>query len=302
MSSKVDLVIPVYLNQRIVFDLVAMLQDGISTVVKIQETQESNQKNEKEIEASFGLSQVISSLFRIDIQGSHKSENLEGHETRLIQDKIHTPASLFQKVRTLLKENGDLISENIEDAITPGSMIEFKARLRRNPVIELMDVMVPFMELAKVIAAQEKKKAIPGIKTPKEGKPPQNEIDPIIEQMKYFQDAVKSGFTLDVVTDELMFGYKSVITLEKAFLSDPSMADLVDGEFTVLGKVTRVIADESGTINLMRKSSIAPMTKLLHPLLAQFTQAASPLNTIINQTEIEVKGPVIQVIPVAIFT
>ena len=30
-----DLIIPVYLNQRVVFDLVAMLQDGIATVTKV---------------------------------------------------------------------------------------------------------------------------------------------------------------------------------------------------------------------------------------------------------------------------
>ena len=34
-----DLIIPVYLNQRFVFDLVAMLQDGIATVTKVVKTE-----------------------------------------------------------------------------------------------------------------------------------------------------------------------------------------------------------------------------------------------------------------------
>jgi hypothetical protein len=39
MSNKINnLIIPAYLNQRIVFDLIAMLQDGLSTVTRITST------------------------------------------------------------------------------------------------------------------------------------------------------------------------------------------------------------------------------------------------------------------------
>ncbi len=38
MIDSNDLVIPVYLNQRVVFDLVAVLQDGIASVTQISQT------------------------------------------------------------------------------------------------------------------------------------------------------------------------------------------------------------------------------------------------------------------------
>ena len=36
-----ELIIPVYLNQRIVFDMIAMLQGGIATVTRITSTESS---------------------------------------------------------------------------------------------------------------------------------------------------------------------------------------------------------------------------------------------------------------------
>ena len=39
------LIVPVYLNQRLVFDLLAMLQGGISTVTAINKTENVNSQN-----------------------------------------------------------------------------------------------------------------------------------------------------------------------------------------------------------------------------------------------------------------
>jgi len=38
MLESDDLIIPVYLNQRVVFDLVAVLQNGIASVTQISQT------------------------------------------------------------------------------------------------------------------------------------------------------------------------------------------------------------------------------------------------------------------------
>jgi hypothetical protein len=42
MLKEDDLIIPVYLNQRIVFDLVAMLQGGIAAVTQVSQTQKES--------------------------------------------------------------------------------------------------------------------------------------------------------------------------------------------------------------------------------------------------------------------
>jgi len=95
---------------------------------------------------------------------------------------------------------------------------------------------------------------------------------------------------------------KVVLTLDRAFLSDPSLSDLMDGEYTVLGKVSKVIpSDTDDKINLLRKTSLG---KLRGPVLEQMKAVFSgPGVEGFNIPEIvtEIEGPAIQVIPIAVF-
>ena len=65
MNTESDeLIIPVYLNQRIVFDLIAMLQDGMSTVTRVSSSEESKSVDNQRYGTSFGLGQALSSLLK----------------------------------------------------------------------------------------------------------------------------------------------------------------------------------------------------------------------------------------------
>ena len=56
MSNKINnMIIPAYLNQRIVFDFIAMLQDGLSTVTRITSVNSTANEDRKLYGASFGL-------------------------------------------------------------------------------------------------------------------------------------------------------------------------------------------------------------------------------------------------------
>ena len=71
------LIVPVYLNQRLVFDLLAMLQGGISTVTAINRTEAANQENSEITKATFGLNAAFSSLLKIDLsreKGNNKNK------------------------------------------------------------------------------------------------------------------------------------------------------------------------------------------------------------------------------------
>ena len=60
MKSENDLIISVYLNQRAVFDLMAMLQGGIATVTNVTETANHEQKKTDDVKVGFGLRNGIS--------------------------------------------------------------------------------------------------------------------------------------------------------------------------------------------------------------------------------------------------
>jgi len=90
-----DLIVPVYLNQRLVFDLVAMTQNGIATVTQVSQSQESSSSQSGSISSSFGLSEAFSTLLKIDLSGQKSSASEDGASISSSEERVHTPSSLF---------------------------------------------------------------------------------------------------------------------------------------------------------------------------------------------------------------
>ncbi len=95
MNNELDLIVPVYLNQRVVFDLVAMLQGGIATVTKVVETEAESSSAAAEVGGTFGLNKALSSLLRVNLSGSLSGETGGESGASRSEERVHTPASLF---------------------------------------------------------------------------------------------------------------------------------------------------------------------------------------------------------------
>ncbi len=152
-----DLIIPVYLNQRIVFDLVAMLQGGIAAVTQVSQIQKTSETSLAEVSGTFGLSKALSSLLKVDFSGKTAGKSGSESSSTSSEERIHTPASMFIHLRAMLREQGGLIqeSENIEPM--PGNLIEFSSILKRNPLLEAFDWMIGGLDLYKPFADQKSK-------------------------------------------------------------------------------------------------------------------------------------------------
>ena len=95
---------------------------------------------------------------------------------------------------------------------------------------------------------------------------------------------------------------KAVLVIDRAFLNDRSMADLVDGQYTILGKIVRTIPKESdASINLLRNTPLGKLSGSVIAQLANGLAAATEAGLNFPKFELELSGPVIQVIPIAIF-
>ncbi|EKO3580724.1 hypothetical protein N6C59_003417, partial [Vibrio metschnikovii] len=84
------LLIPVYLNQRIVFDMVAMLQDGLSTVTEVSQKVNTSSSSNDIMFSNFGIGEVLSSLFKIDVSSSSNKETNIGESRNVSEAKVHT--------------------------------------------------------------------------------------------------------------------------------------------------------------------------------------------------------------------
>ena len=301
-DEKQELIIAVYLNQRIVFDLIAMLQDGMSTVTRVSTSEESKESDATQYGTTFGLSQALSSLLRIDVSGSRNKSKEGAAGTQRSEERVHTPSSLFQKLRSTLKTDEKIIVVNNSYRPTAGDIVEFSSALRRNPLVEGMEAFLSVLDVVITFTDQQFQPASgQQHKKPVLRKDPQQEVKSTKAQMETILGGLKAGKTIDIVSDELENGYRALITLDKEFLSDPGMADLVDGYFKIVGKVVRVISNSDESISFLRKAPLGAMSRQhLELAFSQFSvAAASAFN--LPEMEFDVSGPLIQVIPIAIF-
>lgn len=290
--ENIEPIIPVYLNQRIVFDLLAMLEGGIATVELVSTCETTGTEDNRRYGAEFGLSKALSGILKIGVSGSRGKTHTAGGETQRNAERYHTPASLFSNLRVRLKEQEAVKALNSECIPETESFVEFTAPLERNPLIATLDSMASLMEIAAIFADDK-----PGSKSKRNEKAENKGIQKKIEN---FAGKLKAGDTMDILASGLPGGYRALLTLETEYLNDPTMSDIVDGQFTALGKIVRVIEQEDDrSISLLRKTALSMMPE--QTLRELFKNWSEIEEFQIPDLEWKMKGPIIQVIPVAIF-
>ncbi len=293
--SKDTLIIPVYLNQRILFDFMSMLQDGLSTVTRVTESRTSDESDKKRYGASFGLNEALSTLLKINLSGDREKTGSKGNAMTSESEKIHTPASLLYNLRKMLKANKHLVSLTKEALPKHGDIVEFKAEITRNPIIETMNSMHQAMKLA--VAFEDK----PSTQNQrKKANKQSSEFSQIAEQINSFREELQTGGTIDILSKVPNTSYRVVVTLEEDFLNDKTMADIVDGTFTIFGKIIRLVEDNKQSISLIRKTALSIMgKKTLEEVFGNFQNLDDSIK--LPKLEWDIKGPALQILPIAIF-
>lgn len=108
------------------------------------------------------------------------------------------------------------------------------------------------------------------------------------------RDDPVTDFALRVASSEL----RAVLTLSRKYLQDGASL-MMGGEFTVLGKVTMVLgADEQ--IDLLRRSLFAYVPPDKVEAVYRFVTEKRALN--LRLPELVIRGPALQILPIAVFT
>jgi hypothetical protein len=152
LNSK-ELCIPAYLNQSIVFDILAIIEDGFSNIKTIKSSNTNSSSNnvgvDVEADSQLGIKNIFS-LLSIGVKGKydHFSDLEKGKEEYF--EKVHTPVSLFWKLRDYLLENSLL--QNIDTILSDteikvGTFVEFEGVFHKNPIVESMENIVKLVEL-----------------------------------------------------------------------------------------------------------------------------------------------------------
>ncbi len=302
--SYIDLCVPIYLNQQVVFDLLAILEDGFSHLSSVKTSSTGTESNKSNIGAS--LSGKVLDIVGISLKGDHTKEKGSQEQREVSKEKVHTPASLFSKLRTRLDKEG-LISRinNIDDIdeLYSGEFIELQAILKKPSLVDTIEGFKRLMETALLFASKENEVGKAGKGKRIASQKNANE-DIMLRQIDGMLKALTQSNSMELMGDLTEHpGAKIVLNAELNYFNNKTTTEAVDGEFHVLGKIIRVIKPQSqDTINLLRNTSFRQLDM---KIFNQFTSAFKGAGDAgLNFPEIitEIKAPAIQILPIAIFT
>ena len=141
--KKENLTIPVYLDEQIVMDLIATIDDGFSEFYTIETTK--NKGIGTEVNAN-GQGKVLK-LFKAKMDLSHSRENTNG--TKKQESKVQTVVFMFHNLKQYLNQNGFIEKNNKE--FKNGDFIELQGEFSINPLIDLLNTFSNFFEMSGVI-------------------------------------------------------------------------------------------------------------------------------------------------------
>lgn len=282
--DKNKLTIPIYLNTKIVFDMLATIEDGFSEVKNIQTSK--SRSAEDEVEANIGTSNLFAFL-SVGIKGNMKSGSNDGQT--VVEEKTHTTVSLFQRLKAQLEDEG-LINRDIEK-LEIGDFVELQGILKTNPLIDMLSGLKELMTLANLFSDKPKSN--------------QSKKDKLMSDNKFNAqiEGLINGLQADGKKDIICetSGTKVILPTDENYFLNNNMSEVTDGNYKILGKVVQICKEE-GEISLLRNTvfSRLQLDKMKEfqdvfndPSLSQFVGEGGITTT--------VQAPVVMIIPIAIY-
>lgn len=240
--KKENLTIPVYLDEQIVMDLIATIDDGFSEFYTIETTK--NKGIGTEVNAN-GQGKVLK-LFKAKMDLSHSRESTNG--TKKQESKVQTVVSMFHNLKQYLNQNGFIEKNNKE--FKNGDFIELQGEFSINPLIDLLNTFSNFFEMSGVInkasnTSKAKNKRTEALKDVQ-----------IESQIKGLIKVFETDGKIDVICHS---GDKTfIIPSKKEFFTDGKGDVIRTGNFRMLGKIVK-ICSEKENISLLRDTKIGKL-------------------------------------------
>ena len=300
-----DLPVAVYLDSQLVYDLLAMLEDGFSHVSTIRTSASEADSKGSGLEGGVHLG---ANLVAVKMSARRRRDTQVRQESEVSAEKVHTPTSLFAKLRAILMGESlvHLLETNVDvSRIASGEFVEFKAILRKNPMVETFEAFKQLMEVAEAFQEISSSKATSGKRANKHGNGGGHHSgrDNTVKQISALMEALTLGNSLELVADlPDSPAVKAVLSAKSAYFNNQEAFEMVDGEFRVIGKVIRIVRpDVDEPINLLRKTKFA---RLSNTVLGQMVEPIAGIDKeVVDLPPLatSIPGPALQAIPIAIF-
>ena len=126
------LIVPIYINEKIVLDMLAIMEDGFSMVSQINYTEHKENYSAQKVNAGVSTADtILSKLLRINISGELSHDGNKGEKESVVKEKVHTNVSLLSKFRVFLLEHKMLNSDFNFSKMEVGDFIEVEGELQK---------------------------------------------------------------------------------------------------------------------------------------------------------------------------
>ena len=290
--SHTQLMVPVYINEKIVLDMLAIIEDGFSMVSQVNSSEQKESFSGQTGSANISTS-LLNKLLKIDLKGEISHTENSGDSENISREKVHTNVSLLSKFRTTLDEETLLNTSSDISNVKIGDFIELEGELQKNPLIDYMDRIIDIFRMVDIFSDE------PELGNKKNASLQKKKESQTIKQIKEFSDELKHSGTVDFI----LSGLKGTIVLsaQEQYLANDNISEILGGKFKVLGKVIAICKDDSESIDLLRKTTLSILTdEMLADIIAEFkNEDMQQFN--LPELVTKIKGPAMIVIPIAIY-
>lgn len=289
-----QLIVPVYINEKIVLDMLAIMEDGFSMVSQVSYSEHKEGSSTQRLEAGASTSAtILSKLLKINMSGELAHTGTSDQSENISREKVHTNVSLLSKFRRFLVEEKFLKSDFDAKKMQIGDFIEVEGELQKNPLINYMEIFVDIFRMANIFAEK------PQLGGKTQARNQRQQEDETIRQIKSFAEELKHTGTIDfILTDQKG---TVVLSAQEQYLSNDNISEILGGRFKVLGKVIAICRDETESIDLLRKTTLSVLSEdMIAEMFSGFkNDEANQFN--LPELKTKIKGPAVIVIPVAIY-
>lgn len=320
-----DLVIPVYLDYNALYGIWGTITGGFS---KFEQRIIKSSKTETSKASIGGDAGLDISAIKLGVSGSKNEEETIGGDLERSLDLFQTDEALFNNLRLVLRQK---LLKKIEswDKIEPSDFVEFRGVFRPNPLLRTLKLIDGILKkdypeddeyarhLKQNLEKLEKarKYLFEGL-LEREGLglgqgQGQGQMQSQVQNQKQTQEQliavpkIKGAQIFEIeLTNEIKNSNQSKFTAVAAlypnYARDPSMTEISYREFSILGKVSRIIPEKGKGMDLLQGTPYGG------PIVEELQRDIEPfLHRVYVPPEMQfrykIDSPLLEVIPIAIY-
>lgn len=323
VAEQIDLVYPLYLDVPMMTSFVAALEDGIAYGSDVTRRDDNRRRlgAGSEARASAGIPGmgIFSTLLNMDLRGNIQGEQASGSEEEVTLVRRHTEASLFMRLRhTLVNDDRILRIRKLDDLQQLANaeqdyLVEVRGQISRSPLNESLEAVFRVLSMLGVDLdgnARSSQQGQGGGGKQKRGQQQRaksladefqigDEGRMGLQLMQRIREDLTQSKILDVVMRPASVEDLSVVmALALEFLPEGALDNMLSGDFTVLGKVTRLVEGDA-EISLYQRTVFKNLDSSSFDEMFNELRK-SPLFRLSDNPS-SIRAPALQVMPLAIY-